>query len=61
MTTKPTYAQLQRKVEMLEAKLLELRTASDARQSIYNDRIYDVVELKIRVKQAMAILQGEEE
>lgn len=61
MTTKPTYAHLQRKVEMLEAKLAALTAIYDARQSIYNEIVCDGVTLKIRVKQALAILQGEEE
>ncbi len=58
---KPTVAQLLRKIERLEARL----AASEAHRSTLTDvchrTLYDGVDARMRITQAVAILSGEDE
>lgn len=58
---KPTVGQLLRKIERLEAHMTELAYARE-RVIAYNNRLLcDKVDAEIRIKQAVAILTGQEE
>ena len=57
---KPTIAILKRKVERLEARIAVLEHEIDRHQVIYRERLYYVVDAELRIKQAMAILIGDE-
>lgn len=57
----PTIAQLKRKIERLEARLEEAEQRMYQSQEVNRNNLYSHVDAQIRIKQAIAILSGEEE
>lgn len=57
----PTIAQLKRKIEQLEARLEEAEQRMYQSQEVNRNNLYSHVDAQIRIKQAIAILSGEEE
>jgi len=57
---KPTIASLNRKVERLEARISVLEHEIARHQEIYRERLYYVVDAELRIKQATAILMGDD-
>jgi predicted nucleic acid-binding Zn-ribbon protein len=55
-----TIAQLKRKIELLEAKLAHAEAEIDRHFSIYREHLYETVEQRTRIEQAMRILEGTE-
>jgi len=60
MKNPETIAKLKRKIELLEARLVEAEAKIDKHFDVYRENLYDKVDLEIRIKQALQILQGEE-
>jgi len=54
-----TIAQLKRKIELLEAKLAHAEAEIDRHFTVYRDNLYETTEQRIRIEQALRILQGE--
>lgn len=61
MSKPETIASLRRKVERLEAQKAELEARLDLHLTAYRENLYGAIDAKIRIKQAMAILSGEDE
>ena len=57
---KPTVAALQRKIERLEALIDELQKERDMAWRGYGTTLGHQVDLRIRVQQAVRLLQGED-
>ena len=58
---KPSYNALRRKCERLEAALKKATDDGARDRRVYYDLLGDKVDLEMRVKQAIAILNGEDE
>jgi hypothetical protein len=59
MSTKPlTNAALMRKVARLEARLAELEGFVEKQNVIIRENLYGVVDAEMRIKQAIAVLNG---
>ena len=56
-----TIAQLKRQNQRLQARIIELEGAYDKQASVIREHIYDVVDAEMRIKQALAILTGNDE
>ena len=56
-----TIAKLNRKVARLEARLMELEAQLDNHRAAGREHIYGVVDAEMRIKQAIAILTGNDE
>jgi predicted nucleic acid-binding Zn-ribbon protein len=56
---KPTVAALQRKIERLEARLAEADAKLAKHFEVYRESMYEAVDAKTKIKQALEILQGE--
>mgnify|MGYP000880044753 FL=1 len=60
MAKQETIAQLNRKIERMEAQLQAAKEAADKNMRAYMDVLCVKVDLQIRLEQAIRILQGEE-
>lgn len=58
---KPTISSLKREIERLKARAAVLESEVERRDVIIREHIYDVVDAKMKIKQAMAILSGEDQ
>ena len=57
---KPTISSLKREIERLKARAVVLESEVERRDVIIRERIYDVVDAEMKIKQAMAILSGDD-
>lgn len=57
---KPTVSALLRKVAKLEARLAVAESRLELHFEAYRENLYEEVDAKTRIDQAMAILKGEE-
>jgi hypothetical protein len=55
-----TIASLRRQNERLEGRLMVLEAKLDGQAGVIRQHLYDVVDADLRIKQAMAILRGDE-
>ena len=63
MTTpakKPTVSALLRKVQRLEAQVAELQAALDKSYRARGEYMHEAVDLRLRIQQSQAILNGED-
>lgn len=60
-TKSPSPAALRRRIEKLEAEIEAMREAHRKCTRVYEDMLREVVDLKIRNRQAIRILQGADE
>lgn len=60
-TKKPTVAALQRKIEMLEARLAKSEDDMKHHFDVYVKHIYESTDAKMRITQAVRILTGDDE
>lgn len=58
---KPTISSLKREIERLKARAVVLESEVERRDVIIREHIYDFVDAKMKIKQAMAILSGEDQ
>ena len=58
---KPTISSLKREIERLKARAVVLESEVERRDVIIREHIYDVVDAEMKIKQAMAILSGEDQ
>ena len=58
---KPTISSLKREIERLKARAAVLEMEVERRDVIIREHIYGVVDAKMKIKQAMAILSGEDQ
>ena len=58
---KPTISSLKREIERLKARAAVLESEVERRDVIIREHIYDFVDAKMKIKQAMAILSGEDQ
>lgn len=58
---KPTISSLKREIERLKARAAVLESEVERRDVIIREHIYDVVDAEMKIKQAMAILSGEDQ
>ena len=58
---KPTISSLKREIERLKARAVVLEMEVERRDVINREHIYGVVDAKMKIKQAMAILSGEDQ
>ena len=58
---KPTISSLKREIERLKARAAVLESEVERRDVIIREDIYDVVDAEMKIKQAMAILSGEDQ
>lgn len=58
---KPTISSLKREIERLNARAVVLESEVERRDVIIREHIYDVVDAEMKIKQAMAILSGEDQ
>ena len=62
MTEKqPKISSLKREIERLKARAMVLEMEVERRDVIIREHIYDVVDAEMKIKQAMAILSGEDQ
>lgn len=59
--TKPTQAQLMRKVERLQRENEELRDKIAHHMRVYGELLAELVTYQIRIEQAQKVLEGSEE
>lgn len=58
---KPTISSLKREIERLKARAVVLEMEVERRDVIIREHIYDFVDAKMKIKQAMAILSGDDQ
>lgn len=58
---KPTISSLKREIERLKARAVVLESEVERRDVIIREHIYDFVDAKMKIKQAMAIFSGEDQ
>ena len=58
---KPTISSLKREIERLKARAAVLESEVERRDVIIREHIYDFVDAKMKIKQAMAILSGDDQ
>ena len=58
---KPTISSLKREIERLKARAMVLEMEVERRDVIIREHIYDFVDAKMKIKQAMAILSGDDQ
>ena len=58
---KPTISSLKREIERLKARAAVLESEVERRDVIIREHIYDFVDAQMKIKQAMAILSGEDQ
>ena len=62
MTEKqPKISSLKREIERLKARAAVLESEVERRDAIIREHIYDVVDAEMKIKQAMAILSGDDQ
>lgn len=62
MTEKqPKISSLKREIERLKARAVMLESEVERRDVIIREHIYDFVDAQMKIKQAMAILSGEDQ
>ena len=62
MTEKqPNISSLKREIERLKARAVVLESEVERRDVIIREHIYDFVDAKMKIKQAMAILSGDDQ
>jgi BMFP domain-containing protein YqiC len=54
----PIPAHARRKIERLEARIAELEARIDRDFAVYRENLYESVDAKTRIEQAIRILQG---
>lgn len=58
---KPTISSLKREIERLKARAAVLESEVERRDVIIREHIYDFVDAQMKIKQAMAILSGDDQ
>ena len=58
---KPTISSLKREIERLKARAAVLESEVERRDVIIREHIYDFVDAEMKIKQAMAILSGDDQ
>lgn len=58
---KPTISSLKREIERLKARAVVLEMEVERRDVIIREHIYGVVDAEMKIKQAIAILSGDDQ